>query len=413
MNFVVERVIVKLLEPWLRRLDRLHLKLIFWVSKTSPLKRTATVLSIIVLLLGLTHYRWVSAQIKFCYTALSIALSGSSKARLSPSVDAQAVETVDRAQRLMTSALEGLPSMDSVSYGRLSERIDSWIIGQCVVCLDASLIPNRDKIKSFWEYSLWTNSTEYHAWQSLKLESNPPHIPASAWVIRGMAKLQMPTTRSEIDFLLKEQFSNGFWPIYPTTDSQASSTYATIEALLAIHSQLSNTLLPPDTRVAMTNALHAGISALLSYRDAKRSRWKDYPFYHKANYFDSLSGQVIYALHEVGVSGIKDIDIGWLDNLPDPAPKVEDVDISLYWINAKDYGSKTYGYREDQIQHYRLPWVLVATVRASYNADLIRKTRTSLWLTKVVSESDILNADTVHELYECAELTFALKEAVR
>lgn len=100
-------------------------------------------------------------------------------------------------------------------------------------------------------------------------------------------------------------------------------------------------------------------------------------------------------------------------NLPDPAPKVEDVDISLYWINAKDYGSKTYGYREDQIQHYRLPWVLVATVRASYNADLIRKTRTSLWLTKVVSESDILNADTVHELYECAELTFALKEAVR
>jgi hypothetical protein len=377
-----------LTDHFLRPLDK-------WLIELPPKKRFLTLFLTFSLLSILLNYRWIRDKVEFGTTIVNVAWSSSDKIYLPSAISLSVGESVRRSQTSLISALERIPSTN----------VDSWIVAQMVVAVDTAAIPDKEKVIAYWKESMLANSG---AWQSFSQYGNPPHIPASAWVMIAMDKLQVNASSNQISFFLNEQLPNGFWPVYPTEDAEAASTYATIMTLMALHTQLGNPTISSDLRDRIRVAIDQGTSSLLSTRNPINSRWKDYPFSVDGRYVDGLSGQTIYALHDVAATGLAAIDKKWLDSLPNAIPTPDDADISLLWIDTKRNGSQ-----QDQISQYKLPWVLIGTATAYRHSDLMQKASAAAWLERAIGNSGILDCDTCPELYQRAELTEAMEEILR
>ena len=273
----------------------------------------------------------------------------------------------DTAQRIATSL--------EADLGRPGEAdTQPWPIAQATV---ASLRVVSIDVDSIREFLRASEDRSCSCWRDFpgKFSFQPRNIPASSWVIFALAEIDTQATSGEIDFLLSEQQSEGWWAIFPVEKSKRehASTYGTALALLALQNQLSKKLISGSDALRVSTAISNGASWLIAKREP-RARWKDYPLNPSGKVSESISGLVLYALHTVSPGKLGRIDQEWLDSLPSSPPSASDADKDYYWIESKD-GTYLDGYVQ-----VKLPWMLIATVDAYPSGNTLQRASALQWL---------------------------------
>lgn len=302
----------------------------------------------------------------------------------------------DTAQRIATSL--------EADLGRPGEAdTQPWPIAQATV---ASLRVVSIDVDSIREFLRASEDRSCSCWRDFpgKFSFQPRNIPASSWVIFALAEIDTHATSGEIDFLLSEQQSEGWWAIFPVEKSKRehASTYGTALALLALQNQLSKKLISGSDALRVSTAISNGASWLIAKREP-RARWKDYPLNPSGKVSESISGLVLYALHTVSPGKLGRIDQEWLDSLPSSPPSASDADKDYYWIESKD-GTYLDGYVQ-----VKLPWMLIATVDAYPSGNTLQRASTLQWLEFALQQQSVVAADIEPTNWWRAELLYALK----
>ena len=106
-------------------------------------------------------------------------------------------------------------------------------------------------------------------------------------------------------------------------------------------------------------------------------------------------------------SGLRDLDRSWLSGLRGVPPE----------FKAKDdegqqrpelRGSSNIP-RIDTFVQLKLPWMLIATVDAYSNGNILQKGRALDWINVALSKQSVLTADANTESWKRAELLYAIK----
>jgi hypothetical protein len=328
-------------------------------------------------------------------TLARVGWAASSKIPLAAPVVAKVSDTAKR----IAASLEA-------DLGRPGQKdTQVWPIAQAAVGSHGLVDIDWDYLIKFMRASA---EPDCNCWKDYKGTSLPRNIPASGWVIFCLAEIDTPATSGEINFLLDEQASEGWWSVFPVDegDGEYASTYGTSWALLALQNQLSKKLIGDNQIQAVSAALSRGASWLLAKR-TPGARWKDYPLNPNGRFSESLSGLALHTLHTIAPNKLRSIDQEWLDNLPESAPSASDADNDYYWIHSKD-GNHLDGYVQ-----VRLPWMLIATVDAYPIGNILQRAKALQWLESAVQQQSVEAADTEPTNWWRAELLYALKHVLK
>src|SRR5262249_523807 len=149
-----------------------------------------------------------------------------------------------------------------------------WVLAQMTAASNGMIKINAEVIRTYFRNK---ENFACNCWQENPDNSYPPHVAASGWVLFALAELNSPATEAEVRFFLKEQKREGCGSVFEAADKETfASTYGTAWALIGLHTQLRNKLIPQTMEGDVLNAIGKGSNWLIRHR-GNGSRWKDYP----------------------------------------------------------------------------------------------------------------------------------------
>ena len=259
---------------------------------------------------------------------------------------------------------------------------ETWTSAQILVALrendpdDAS----RIDVKLVEQYFRSMAGPECACWRRFPQGKHPNHLGVTSWVLWTFARYGIPAHKSELEFLLSAQGSDGGWPLFGgAREEKFTSSYGTAAAILALHGQAA---LQSDRgqRRRLAAAVDRGADWLKSRAVAGRARWVDYPAWPEAQEdFLGVSGFALFALHRVGAWWLGSLDRDWLRELPARAPGALRGEASA---KAVQVGNRSF---PDETRYYELPWTILATEEVYRSAGIFRKVRAVQWLERALA----------------------------
>ena len=161
---------------------------------------------------------------------------------------------------------------------------ETWTSAQVLLALRENDpdYASRIDVKLVEQYFRSLAGPECACWRRFPQGKHPNHLGVTSWVLWTFAQYGIPAHKSELEFLLSAQSSDGGWPLFGSAQGeQFTSSYATAAAILALHGQAA---LQPDRgqRKRLAAAVDRGADWLKSRVAAGRARWADYPAWPEA-----------------------------------------------------------------------------------------------------------------------------------
>jgi hypothetical protein len=378
-------------------------------SLTAPIWKRALELSwigrfvvlLVLLAVILVWTRWEQAvsSIGMAGALSRVAWSGESHVPLRQSL----VSAVSAAQRRIAKSLKA--DFDQLGGG----KTHAWPAMQSAVGSHGSIQIDLKRLEKFVR-----DEADVHCncWSEIP-DTKPRNIAISGWIIFGLAELGIPATSKEINFLTSEQHPDGWWSVFEVNedDPEYASTYGTAWALLALHNQLSKKLIRDSDADRASEAISKGASWLMAKREENAARWKDYPLNPSGEISDSISGLALHTLHVVAADA-SEIDQEWLDSLPPSPPTASEPDkraaeIPYIWIRVRDRSPDKP--EVDDFVQIKLPWMVIATVDAYPNSNVVQRAKALQWLESALQQPSVITADTQPDNWWRGELSYALQ----
>ena len=271
---------------------------------------------------------------------------------------------------------------------------ETWASAQILVALRESDpdYASRIDVKLIEQYFRSMAGPECACWRRFPQGKHPNHLGVTSWVLWTFAQYGIPASKSELEFLLSAQGSDGGWPLFGgAQEEKFTSSYGTAAAILALHEQGA---LQPDRglRKRLAAAVDRGADWLKSRVVAGRARWVDYPAWPEAQEaFIGVSGFALFALHRVGAWWLGSLDRDWLRELPVQAPAALRGEASA---KAVQVGNRSF---PDETRYYELPWTILATAEVYRSAGIFRKVRAVQWLERALAPGASIYEITGHE----------------
>jgi len=259
---------------------------------------------------------------------------------------------------------------------------ETWTSAQILLALRENDpgYASRIDVKLVEQYFRSMAGPECACWRRFPQGKHPNHLGVTSWVLWTFAQYGIPAHKSELEFLLSAQGSDGGWPLFGGAQQEKfASSYGTAAAILALHEQSA---LQPDRQQKrrLAAAVDRGADWLKSRVVAGRARWVDYPAWPEAQEdFLGVSGFALFALHRVGAWWLGSLDRDWLRELPAQAPAALRGAASA---KAVQVGNRSF---PDETRYYELPWTILATEEVYRNAGIFRKVRAVQWLERALA----------------------------
>jgi hypothetical protein len=259
---------------------------------------------------------------------------------------------------------------------------ETWTSAQILLALRENDpgYASRIDVKLVEQYFRSMAGPECACWRRFPQGKHPNHLGVTSWVLWTFAQYGIPAHKSELEFLLSAQGSDGGWPLFGGAQQEKfASSYGTAAAILALHEQSA---LQPDRQQKrrLAAAVDRGADWLKSRVVAGRARWVDYPAWPEAQEdFLGVSGFALFALHRVGAWWLGSLDRDWLRELPAQAPAALRGEASA---KAVQVGSRSF---PDETRYYELPWTILATEEVYRSAGIFRKVRAVQWLERALA----------------------------
>lgn len=211
----------------------------------------------------------------------------------------------------------------------------------------------------------------------------------SGWVMLAKKELGKPVTDKQLEFVLKNQSPEGWFPAYPfPNDSKNAATHPTLIIVWGLTEQLRHNLIAENNKEKVRNAITKGTNWLLKtrQRQTKDFQWNACPNDVELSHLPSfgLDGMVISVFHNVAESGLpiphlgeelKEIDSMWLDHLSQmPSLPLE------HQVDGRCNTITSDGDIMDRSLRFTIPWSLIATVEAFPNGTAWQKAVAVRWL---------------------------------
>ncbi len=259
---------------------------------------------------------------------------------------------------------------------------ETWTSAQILLALRENDpgYASRIDVKLVEQYFRSMAGPECACWRRFPQGKHPNHLGVTSWVLWTFAQYGIPAHKSELEFLLSAQGSDGGWPLFGGAQQEKfASSYGTAAAILALHEQAA---LQPDRQQKrrLAAAVDRGADWLKSRVVAGRARWVDYPAWPEAQEdFLGVSGFALFALHRVGAWWLGSLDRDWLRELPAQAPAALRGEASA---KAVQVGNRSF---PDETRYYELPWTILATEEVYRSAGIFRKVRAVQWLERALA----------------------------
>ncbi len=272
-------------------------------------------------------------------------------------------------------------ALDKRLDGKRKLAGETWTSAQILVALRESDPDSASRIdvKLVEQYFRSVAGPECACWRRFPRGKHPDHLGVTSWVLWTFAQYGIQAHKSELEFLLSAQGSDGGWPLFAGAQQEKfASSYGTAAAILALHEQAA---LQPDRaqRKRLAAAVDRGADWLKSRAVAGRARWVDYPAWPEAQEdFLGVSGFALFALHRVGAWWLGSLDRDWLRELPAQAPAALRGEASAKVVQV---GSRSF---PDETRYYELPWTILATEEVYRSAGIFRKVRAAQWLERAL-----------------------------
>ncbi|PPD29327.1 MAG: hypothetical protein CTY20_06615 [Hyphomicrobium sp.] len=280
-----------------------------------------------------------------------------------------------------------------------------WTVAQMTVATAGLVELNKPVIENF---VLKTMDTACGCWH--ELGDKPEHIGVSGWVLYSLGQVNLSVPEPAVGFLLANQSEDGWWPIYPSLpNDRHASTYATAWALLGLEKYVARGKagLQGDekTIAAATAAIQRGVRWLKKTRVAGEAHWYDYPSYHTKIQAIGAAGHVLFVLHQFSREDeLTQVNRLWMKTLDTRVLTAEESDSSDGYIQRKAGEMAIDGTR-----HLRLPWSLIATVKAFPSGTRWEQARALAWIERVLRR-DLLTESVLSRTWVTSELLLALRE---
>ncbi len=211
----------------------------------------------------------------------------------------------------------------------------------------------------------------------------------SGWIMLAKKDLGKPITDKQLEFILKNQSSEGWFPSYPyPQDSQNAITYPTSIILWGLTEQLRHNLISPNNKEKVQNAINKGVGWILKTRKKKNEKflWSDCPNQPEViqNPSAGLDGTIILMLHTAAKADLQipnlteeleAINSEWLDNLS----MMPDVPLD-YKVDGRCTVYTADGDIMDRTIRFSVPWSIIATVEAFPSGSFWQKASATKWL---------------------------------
>lgn len=211
----------------------------------------------------------------------------------------------------------------------------------------------------------------------------------SGWVMLAKKDLGKPITDKQLEFILKNQSPEGWFPAYPfPDDSSNAATYPTSILVWGLSEQLRYNLIAENNKEKVRNAIFKGVGWLLKIRKQQTQdyQWTACPNDKELAQIPSsgLDGTIVYMLHVIDESGLqipglgenlKAIDSMWLNHLSQTPsnPLEHKVDGRCTTVTAD-------GDLMDRTIRFSIPWSIIATTEAFPNGTQWQKAIAFRWL---------------------------------
>ena len=309
-------------------------------------------------------------------------------------------------------AKELAAALDKRLDGKRKLAGETWTSAQILVALRENDPDYASRIdaKLVEQYFRSMAGPECACWRRFPQGKHPNHLGVTAWVLWTFAQYGIPAHKSELEFLLSAQGSDGGWPLFGgAQEEKFTSSYGTAAVILALHGQAP---LQPDRglRKRLAAAVERGADWLKSRAVAGRARWVDYPAWPEAQEgFLGVSGFAVFALHRVGAWWLGSLDRDWLRELPAQAPAALRGEASA---KAVQVGNRSF---PDETRYYELPWTILATEEVYRSAWIFRKVRAVQWLERALAPGASIYEITGREKNATlvAEVLLALRNEVK
>jgi len=225
----------------------------------------------------------------------------------------------------------------------------------------------------------------------------------SGWVLATLAGYGVAATPSELSFLLDSQNEDGSWSSVPERGlTKYAPSYSTGWILIGLQEQLNEGLIASEQdKTAVDSSIKRAVAWLLSAR-REGARWRPYPNLMSSSDSASISGLVLHALHGSAPDLLVQLDIEWLDNLPDDAVPASLGENSYVEI------ARSGGIQIDHFVQLTVPWMMIATIDAFDSGTLMQRVKALSWLEKTMNQESVRNADAEQSNWWRAELLHSI-----
>lgn len=238
------------------------------------------------------------------------------------------------------------------------------------------------------------SDTDEGCWKEERTECK---LIISGWVMLAKKSLSKPVLDEQLEFILKNQSPDGWFPAYAhPDDSRNAATYPTAIILWGLTEHLRANLIPAKDKERVQKAVVRGVEWLLksSRKQTQNFQWSDCPNNPESYQIPSggLDGTVIHVLHTVAEANLpipyladelKQIDNIWLNNLAQMATSpLEHKSESRCNTFTND------GDILDRTTRFSIPWSIIATLKTYPNGTDWQKAKAVKWLNNVPVENE-------------------------
>jgi hypothetical protein len=220
------------------------------------------------------------------------------------------------------------------------------------------------------------------------------------------SRLNQRPDQKQITFLIRNQHSAGWWPIFPSIDrDEYGSTYATTMSVWSLEELLKKGLIVREQEPAVEAAVQRGRSWLISHNIRGQARWSDYQSSEYGQQSIGLSGLVMHVLHLLPDPAPAWLDQDWMSSLPTALPHANEQIASGKPIALLDGTVFT-----DTTHNFSLPWLIIATADAYPNGNLFQRAAALRLLGQLdTRRQDDLRRELQNMPWAAAELLMALR----
>jgi serine/threonine protein kinase len=312
-------------------------------------------------------------QLKLWQTDKGINLSSSQKNALNNSIN-------DTKEKVLSEFNKYLVEFESKED---AFKTNIWTFSNFIVALSSAGYPlEADRIDAV----LNKNQTNEGCWME---ERTGCKMIVSGWVMLAKKNLGKPITDKQLEFVLKNQSPEGWFPAYAFPDeARNAATLPTSIIIWGLSEQLSHNLVSENNKEKVQTAIIKGVNWLLKTRklQTKDFMWSACPNDNETVQLPSsgLDGTVVFLLHNIAKSGLKipelvenlkEIDSMWLNNLSQMKTlSLEDkVDGRCNTVTAD-------GDIMDRSIRFTIPWSIIATTEAFPSGTAWQKASATQWL---------------------------------